>query len=178
MFPPYSTELAHHYCLDVISKINDGQFFLKQVAKESLERKNQGVMIGTLVCWNQKKKQREVLVAVSGIAKKLEIPESSGQTFIKYTVVPDIANSQKISEALQKNDFQIHQLTYQINDLQKSLTEDSKINSKIQNQIQSLSSQRTKLTDASLKKVFSLYKFTSINHKKVTPNRIIKDRNG
>ena len=59
MFPPYSTELAHHYCLDIISKINDGQFFLKQVAKESLERKNQGVMIGTLVCWNQKKKQRE-----------------------------------------------------------------------------------------------------------------------
>ena len=182
MFPPYSTELAHHYCLDVISKINNGQFLLKQVAKESLERKNQGVMIGTLVCWNQNKKQREVLVAVSGIAKKLEIPESSGQTFIKYTVVPDIANAQKISEALQKNDFQIHQLTYEIDDLQKSLSDDSKTNSEFQNQItkqiQTISSQRTKLTDASLKKVFSLYKFTSINHKKVSLNQIIKERNG
>ena len=113
MFPPYSTELAHHYCLDVISKINNGQFFLKQVAKESLERKNQGVMIGTLVCWNQNKKQREVLVAISGIAKKLEIPESIFSGTTNYKVVPDIANAQKISEALQKNDFQIHQLTYE-----------------------------------------------------------------
>lgn len=182
MFPPYSTELAHHYCLDVISKINNGQFLLKQVAKESLERKNQGVMIGTLVCWNQNKKQREVLVAVSGIAKKLEIPKSFINVDTKYTVVPDIANAQKISEALQKNDFQIHQLTYQINDLQKSLSDDSKTNSEFQNQItkqiQTISSQRTKLTDASLKKVFSLYKFTSINHKKVSLNQIIKERNG
>lgn len=182
MFPPYSTELAHHYCLDVISKINNGQFLLKQVAKESLERKNQGVMIGTLVCWNQNKKQREVLVAVSGIAKKLEIPESIFSGTTNYKVVPDIANAKKISEALQKNDFQIHQLTYEINDLQKSLSDDSKKNSEFQNQItkqiQTISSQRTKLTDASLKKVFSLYKFTSINHKKVSLNQIIKERNG
>lgn len=182
MFPPYSTELAHHYCLDVISKINNGQFLLKQVAKESLERKNQGVMIGTLVCWNQNKKQREVLVAVSGIAKKLEIPKSFINIDTKYTVVPDIANAQKISEALQKNDFQIHQLTYEIKDLQKSLSDNSKTNSEFQNQItkqiQTISSQRTKLTDASLKKVFSLYKFTSINHKKVSLNQIIKERNG
>lgn len=182
MFPPYSTELAHHYCLDVISKINNGQFLLKQVAKESLERKNQGVMIGTLVCWNKNKKQREVLVAVSGIAKKLEIPESIFSGTTNYKVVPDIANAQKISEALQKNDFQIHQLTYEINDLQKSLSDDSKTNSEFQNQItkqiQTISSQRTKLTDVSLKKVFSLYKFTSINHKKVSLNQIIKERNG
>lgn len=182
MFPPYSTELAHHYCLDVISKINAGQFLLQHVAKESLERKNQGVMIGTLVCWNKIKKQREVLVAVSGIAKKLIIPETFSNGATKYKVVPDIANAEEISEALQKNDFQIHKFTYQINDLQKSLNEDSKINSEnqsqIKNQIQNLTSQRTKLTDASLKKVFSLYKFTSINQKKISLNQIIKERNG
>ena len=176
MFSPYSTELAHHYCLDVISKINDGQFSLKQVAKESLERKNQGVMIGTLVCWNESKQKREVLVAVSGIAKKLEIPSN----FSEYKVVPDIANSEKISQALQKNDFEIHQLTYQINDLQDSLHQHQKnqIQYQTNTTIDQLVKKRTKLTDASLKKVFSLYRFTTINYQKVSLNQIIKERKG
>ena len=179
MFPPYGQELAHHYCLDVISKINDGHFLLKQVSKESVERKNQGVMIGTLVCWNKPKKKRLVLVAVSGIAKKLEIPESKKS---EYIIVPDIANALKISAALQKNDFQIHQLTYQINDLQKLLIEKSNCNAdfvdflQIKNKIELLTNQRTKLTDQSLKKVFYLYRFHTINHTKISLNQIIKER--
>ena len=48
MFPPFPQELARHYCLEFISGIEDGSIILKQISRESEERKGHGVMIGAL----------------------------------------------------------------------------------------------------------------------------------
>ena len=69
MFPPFSQELARHYCQRLISQIEKGDVKLVQTGRQSQERKGQGLMIGSLVCWKDGK--RVVLYAVSGNSKKL-----------------------------------------------------------------------------------------------------------
>ena len=59
MFPPFPTELAHQYCLKLISQIKDGTVVLKQISKESEERKGQGIMLGCLVACDKKKSKKE-----------------------------------------------------------------------------------------------------------------------
>ena len=67
MFPPFPQELARHYCMELISGIEDGPVILKQISQESEERKGHGVMIGALVCVNADG-ERVVLEALSGIS--------------------------------------------------------------------------------------------------------------
>lgn len=160
MFPPFPQELAHHYCLELISRIEKGDVELFQIAKESLERKNQGVMIGSLVCWNKNTNKRVVLYSVSGNAKELK-------SNFDYNFVPSIVPQEKINEALKENDLLIHQLTDKINSLENNNPEK-----------QELIQQRTKLTDISLQKVFDLYKFTCFDGNKITLNEIIKKHGG
>ena len=56
MFPPFPTEAAHQYCLKLIKQIEDGAVVLKQISKESEERKGQGIMLGCLVAQDKKNK--------------------------------------------------------------------------------------------------------------------------
>lgn len=165
MFPPFPQESARHYCQKLISQIESGEVILKQVGRESLERKDQGVMIGSLVCWDKNEKKRLVLYAVSGNNKQLiSIKNNSNGIF-----VPSIVSSEEIDQALKENDKEIHELTEEINKLtlvNKNSTERTKLVKK-----------RTELTDSSLKKVFSLYSFTKYDGKKISLDEIIESHN-
>lgn len=167
MFPPFPQESARHYCQKLISQIESGEVILKQVGRASLERKDQGVMIGSLVCWDKIEKRRIVLYAVSGNNKQLV---SVTPANVKNIFVPSIVPSDKIDEALKENDKEIHELTDKIN----KLTLVNK-NSERRNQ---LVKKRTELTDASLKKVFSLYSFTRFDGNKISLDEIIQKHNG
>ena len=50
MFPPFFTEDAFEICRQTVKDLQEKKSFLKRVTKKSLERKNQGVMLGSLVC--------------------------------------------------------------------------------------------------------------------------------
>ena len=165
MFPPFPQESARHYCQKLISQIENGEVVLKQVGRESLERKDQGVMIGSLVCWDKKEKKRIILYAVSGNNKQL-IPVNTNS---KEIFVPSIVSSEQIDQALKENDKEIHELTEQINEL-------TFIN-KASPQRARLLKKRTALTDSSLQKVFHLYLFTKYDGRKLSLNGIIKSHN-
>lgn len=148
-------------------KIQNGDVYFEQVARESEERKGQGVMLGCLIAWDKKNQKRKILYAVSGNGKILKSKENlaNGGEFI---FVDSIASAKKIENALSKNDFEIHKITKLID------SENSKNqNEKDVNLIENLKIQRTKLTDESLKKVFSLYDFTRFDGKKISLNEII-----
>ena len=165
MFPPFPQESARHYCQKLISLIESGEVILKQVGRESLERKDQGVMIGSLVCWDKNEKKRLVLYAVSGNNKQL----ISTKNISNEIFVPSIVSSEEIDQALKENDKEIHELTEEINKLtlvNKNSTERTKLVKK-----------RTELTDSSLKKVFSLYSFTKYDGKKISLDEIIEYHN-
>lgn len=163
MFPPFFTESAHHYCIKLISDLDNGSLILKQISKISEERKNQGVMLGSLVCYDSVKKRRVILHAVSGIAKQICLKNSKKNYFYQngeyHKIVSPIVSSRKITLALKKNDKKIHELTALIN----------------QNHSEKLSAIRKELCDQSLKKVFSLYNFTRYDGKKTSLNHIIRD---
>lgn len=174
MFPPFPQEAARHYCQKLISLIEKGDVLLKQSGRVSLERKGQGLMIGALVCWKSNEDgsgQRIVLYAVSGNNKELELADSSKNPFVeKSYFVPSIVSSEKIDLALKENDLQIHKLTEEINKLT--------LVNKTSPERSSLIKERTRLTDASLKKVFSLYSFTGFDGSSISLDQIIKEHGG
>lgn len=159
MFPPFPQELAHHYCIQLISRITSGKVELKQIARESKERKDQGVMIGSLVCWNKTEQRRVVLYAVSGNGKILLSENTASEIFI-----PSLVSVSEIENALLKNDRLIHELTEEINNPHS-------------NSIEELLEKRKALTTESLANVFSLYRFTRFDGKKISLNDIIKKHN-
>ena len=161
MFPPFPQELARHYCMELISGIEDGSVILKQISQESEERKGHGVMIGALVCVNSAG-ERVVLHAVSGISVVPELVE--GPTKI---IVPPIVSPKEIEQALAKNDKKIHELTDALDG--RGVGEPVEPH---------LKEQRTKLTTESLLNVFSLYTFTRFDGKKITLNEIIQEYGG
>ncbi len=173
MFPPFPQEIARHYCQKLISLIESKKIELRQSGRQSEERKDQGIMIGSLVCWDNKNNQRVILYAVSGNNKRLYSDCELSLLFTDKTFfVPSIVSSEAIEDALSENDKEIHELTDKIN----YLNQDIKINSEnqiLKSQRKALSLERTKLTDESLAKVFSLYTFTDFNRKQISLNDII-----
>ena len=182
MFPPFAQESARHYCQKLISLIENGSVELRQTGRESQERKGQGLMIGSLVCWEPDAGQgtegaegggsgcRVVLYAVSGNNKQLVADEPLEKLFAEKSIfVPSIVSSEKIDKALEENDFKIHELTDRINKLT--------LVNKTSPEIKALSEERTLLTDESLRKVFSLYEFTRYDGKKISLNQIIHNHN-
>lgn len=193
MFPPFTTKEAREKCLYLIEQLEKGvcektvykahqtcSAFLKQVARESVERKNQGVMIGCLVCRHKITNEKIVLFAVSGNAKELVLQEEFCET--ACVVVPPVVSQDKIDQALQENDLLIHQLTDKINSLKKSMQkrsgESSVTDSENQTELLKLIKQRTQLTDASLQKVFELYTFFRFDEKPVSLKQIIEAHEG
>ena len=71
MFPPFPEEKAAIILEKVISALKNGQISLVQAARPSEERKNQGVMLGALVCKDKEGKE-VALITNSGIARKLK----------------------------------------------------------------------------------------------------------
>lgn len=166
MFPPFEQEEANFYCRKIISLIQSEELELRQVSPESEERKNQGVMIGSLVCKSDN--QKIVLVCVSGISKELFYKNQKSFSFedIQFVIVPSVADNLQIQNALIQNDQQIHELTDQINNLSLSPAEK---NQKI--------ALRQNLCDESLKNVFNLYSFHTAQHTSISLNQIIQNKN-
>lgn len=168
MFYPFEPSKANSYCLKLISALNNGNVFFKQITKESDSRKNQGVMIGCLVC-RDKNGNEKILYALSGISKELSLVSSFLQE--DFVFVPPIVDAKKINEALFKNDDLIHELTDKINELKKSkIPNDEKSNATLKELVEN----RRKLTDESLLNVFSLYEFTRFDGKNISLNQIIQ----
>lgn len=163
MFPPFSQELAHHYCLTLLERLETGALCLKQIAKESEERKGQGIMAGSLVCWDNISGKRVILYAVSGNGKVI-VPGTSALRNNEIAV-DSLVTQKQVNAALEENDLKIHQLTELIN---KASGENKK----------ELVKQRTALTDQSLARIFSLYSFTRFDGKKITLNEIINQHSG
>ena len=114
MFPPFPQEEAFAVCKKIIDALEHGILQLEQVGKISAERSGQGIMIGVAVC--QKADGTSVILnTVSGISKKIKGSEAAGFGIF----VEPIVSAEKIESALEKNDFQIHQLTEKINLLKK-----------------------------------------------------------
>ena len=171
MFPLFPQESARHYCQKLISLIEDSKIELKQISRESEERKGQGLMVGCLVCWEKTDEEmsgrRVLLYAVSGNSKVLEVSADNKleKLFKEKTVfVPSIVSVKEIDSALKQNDKKIHELTDEINKLP--------LVSEVRN---SLVAKRTRLTDASLKNVFSLYNFTRFDGSLISLNQIIQN---
>lgn len=183
MFAPFSQSLARHYCQDFISDLESGVLIFKQISQISEERISQGLMIGSLVCYDEKS-NRIILHCVSGIAKNIIVSKTKKSIYykngIKHIIVNPIVSNKKITSALRKNDLQIHKLTNEINDLKNNLkrqqTKDvDKKSLQIEDEeIAKKTEIRKELCSYSLKKVFSLYKFNCFNGKKVSLNEIIK----
>ena len=154
MFPPFPQEEAFAVCKKIIDALEHGILQLEQVGKISAERSGQGIMIGVAVC--QKADGTSVILnTVSGISKKIKGSEAAGFGIF----VEPIVSAEKIESALEKNDFQIHQLTEKINLLKKKRKRpDGKFENQTEEEIQ-LVKQRSFLCDESLKKVFGLYSF-------------------
>lgn len=163
MFPPFPQLEANKACHHLIKLIKNGELELQQIAKESEERKGQGVMIGSLVCKEKSSNKKIVLYAVSGNNKSIVDKKAILKDEI---IVPSIVSIEKINEALEKNDLQIHKLTEKIN------------NATLLTEKEELIKTRTKLTDESLRKVFDLYCFTRFDKKTITLNQIITEHYG
>lgn len=154
MFPPFPQEEAFNVCNKIISALESGVLQLEQIGKVSVERSGQGIMVGVAVC-QKSDGSSVVLNTVSGISKRIKGSESAGLGIF----VEPIVSSAEIEKALQKNDFQIHQLTEKINFLkEKRKRSDGKFENQSEEEIQFVK-KRLDLCDESLKKVFNLYSF-------------------
>ncbi len=94
MFPPFPQELARHYCMELISGIEDGSILLKQISQESKERKGHGVMIGALVCVNSDG-ERVVLETLSGISVAA-LRQAQGPRGVGESVEPPLKKSSSL----------------------------------------------------------------------------------
>ena len=157
MFPPFFTEDAFEICRQTVKDLQEKKSFLKRVTKKSLERKNQGVMLGSLVCVD-KDGTKIVLKAVSGISFQLV----EKKKLKNHIVVPPIVSAKRIKRALSKND---RKRILIFSDKLKKNCENTKKNQKFTEKRQIYSGLRKKLCMESLEKVFSLYEFHCANGK-------------
>ena len=196
MFPPFNQKIAHLYCLSTLTALERGQLILERLTPASLERIDQGLMVGCLVGWKTAdcggKGKCFVLLAVSGISRQLNfacgdkhilfdfIPEEYKALLadkdVEIIIVPPLVSNEEINLALEKNDREIHELTEKINSLKADackITDESETFETLE----SLCKKRELLTDESLKNVFTLYNFTRFDGKKISLNDIIKEHN-
>lgn len=113
MFPPFPCQKAYKICLEILSEIQKSHIKIKQISNLSLERKNQGVMLGTLFCLDENKNEIN-LATLSGIGKKLEFTPDFDLGKNKFIFVEPIVDLENINSALSQNDKKIHDLTREI----------------------------------------------------------------
>lgn len=156
MFPPFPTDRALLICRQMQKELDSGELKLIPTGQTSVERKDQGIMLGAVLCSDSR--GNEVgLRTVSGLSKKLLSQREDDRAIY----VPPIVPPEKIEEALLPNDKKIHELTDRIN----FLTQVKDKGQKESQELEGLKKTRAKLTDESLKKVFSLYSFKCIDGK-------------
>src|SRR5574344_503648 len=123
MFPPFPEAQAYEVCKSIISDINSKKISVQLLCDPKCERASQGFMIGALVCKQMRSDQsgvgeKEVLLkTVSGMIHKL-CPAAGYDT--ESICVESIVSSEKINEALEKNDDEIHTFTKKNESLKKN----------------------------------------------------------
>lgn len=165
MFNPFPVEKAHSFCKKFVAQLECGILELVNLGEESVERKNQGIMLGVLVC-NDANGNEIILKTVSGIGKRIVPVE--GLDLGNEIYVEPIVSYEDIQAALSKNDEEIHALTNEIDSLNKS--QDAHVKELIE--------KRKHLCAESLENVFSLYSFNCADGKKRSLFEICKEYNG
>ena len=110
MFPPFPTDRALLICRQMQKELDSGILKLISTGRTSEERRDQGIMLGAMLCMDSDGNEIE-LRTVSGLSKKL-VPQRDGDSTV---YVPPIVSAEKIEEALLPNDKKIHDLTDRIN---------------------------------------------------------------
>lgn len=155
MFAPFPENQAFLICTKMINDIENGSLELKQITEVSSERNDHGVMLGAAVCRDDKG-HFFILKAVSGIAKQLVHIANYPDNEI---IVPPLVSSEEISQALSKNDREIHLLTDKIKQLkEKRRLPDGKCLNQTEEEVL-LCQKRNALCNESLKNVYELYSF-------------------
>ena len=173
MFPPFPQEKAAKILEELIFSLQNGEVELVQVARPSEERKNQGVMLGALVC--KDKNGNEVkLVTNSGNAKKIENGKRKTENdfFGEIVFVEPVVSAEEIENALAENDKKIHEITKEIQKLKENPTEGNTAHCSL------LTAHLKQLCSASLSKVHALYKFHCIDGNVRTLKEICAMYNG
>ncbi len=147
MFPPFEQSAAFEECKKMISLLDAGFLELK-CDSEPQNRSRRGVMLGVLLATDFDGKTW-ILKTVSGLRNSLALCDGISDPNSIY--VEPIVDSKTIDAALLKNDFEIHQLTNEINALKKN-NEQTKT-------LARLKEKRKNLTNESLNKVRQLYAF-------------------
>ncbi len=173
MFPPFSETKAKNLLEKVLNLLDQKKLFLSQVTRLSEERKNSPVMIGALVC--KDKNGNEInFVANSGISKQLTFSENgnvetadfgldSNSSEDSFVIVPPIVSAEKVTEALAKNDAEIHSLTELRNELKKEISDEKrKAENKISENGQTLLSEENELNK---REIFQKKRIEEINEK-------------
>ena len=187
MFPPFPQEKAAKVLEELIHAIESGDVRIEQVARPSEERKNQGIMLGTLVC-TDKNGEKVNLVANSGNAKrlavrseKLEVRNCNGtsvatlprQNFqlstFNFQFVDSIVSAEQIENALAKNDAKIHELTELLKTTDytdyRECEHSKDVHRLNAEDKKNLRKERERLCAESLEKVHALYRFHCIDGK-------------
>ncbi|MCR5289688.1 MAG: RluA family pseudouridine synthase [Treponema sp.] len=146
MFAPFSQEEAKAKCQELCAQLDTGIVCLQQITAVSSERRDQGVMLGVLLCRNADGNE-VVLKTVSGISKQLAYVHKNDIP-LNEVLVPPVVDAMVIADSLAKNDAEIHRLTYEIGACHKHGSVPQK-----------LIQQRKRLTQESLDKVYALYSF-------------------
>lgn len=153
MFPPFPEDKAKEVLLKIFNLLEKNELEIVQLSKISEERKNNPVMLGSLVCLD--KDGNEInLIALSGISRELRFKNCNMAD--NFVIAPPVVSAEKITKALSKNDEEIHRLT-DILKTQKDIKEAD---------AQKIKGQRSKLCGESVRKVIDLYDFTCIDKKK------------
>lgn len=152
MFPPFDEKKAFSVLQKIIAGLESGTVKMIQLSRESEERKNHGIMIGAAIC-RDKENCEIILCSVSGISRKLVFSDKT------ITFVTPIVSPEKINDAIQKNDKEIHDLTDKINALKSNRKISENKYKSMSNEEKLLSEKRLKLCDESLNSVFNLYNF-------------------
>ncbi|MBB5226477.1 RluA family pseudouridine synthase [Treponema ruminis] len=190
MFPPLPQEKAAKILEKLIQSLEKGELVLAQVARVSEERKNQGVMLGALVC-KDKNGDEINLVTNSGNAKEIRNVQSATNnekdgnpnadtkffqlSNFNFQFVSPIVSSEEIEEALSENDAEIHEITKRLKSGSELIRGGSKNAEKSYEDLRKL---REKLCAQSLEKVHALYKFHCIDGKVRTLKEICANYNG
>lgn len=162
MFPPFDEQEAYILCKKIIEGLESGSVRMVQSAVQSKERIGQGVMIGAAICKTPEGKT-VMLCTVSGISKKLEIPDDFSEEKIFF--VPPIVSQEKINAALFENDKEIHVLTDKINELKENRRIEKAKCKSMGDQEKFFREKRSVLTSKSLNAVYDLYNFHCIDGK-------------
>ena len=175
MFAPFPQREAFETCKEMIHELEYGALVLKQVSKESVERSGQGIMLGAAICVDDQNK-KVILKTTSGISKELVREVSSLVSDVQEIFVPPVISSQQITQALNKNDKEIHELTEKINNLKQSRKLPGGKYQNQSNEESELCQKRLLLCNESLREVYNLYSFYKADGKKISLLDICKNK--